>query len=372
LAKKIAIVHHTLASLGGGERVAASLIEALNKSGVVPDVYTTSPVKLSYLQDFYGKEIKCKLHAIMPFAVRLFGIYHRLIASLNSFTLTGYDAVVNTTGIYTPLFFKSVIKRYLLYVYSPIVPTQPFAVKQYSKYERSLFWKIYFQPYQNIIKSSIKNLGDTELIAVSDFTKWRIKKYWNKPSVTIYPPVDIETFSQVFEKTDRDGVISIGRFSPEKNHVLQLEIAKQLPNLTFRICGSAKTPYYWRWYQHVKAKAEELDLKNVEFYPNIPFKKLIELIGESKFFLHSMFYEDFGLTTCEAVAGGCIPCVHNSGGQKEVVPYKFLRFNNVKEAVKILSGSYPSSLREDLFKHIQQFREENFQNQMLKVILGEA
>jgi len=365
---KVAIVHHTLSSLGGGERVGVSTIEALNKVEVVPDVYTTSPIELRYLHDFYGKKVECKLHAVTPFTVRLFGIYQRLLASFNSFRLAGYDVVVNTTGIYTPLFLKSLVKRYILYVYNPLVPLQPFAVKENLKYQKSLFWKVYFQPYQNLIKRSLSKLGDTELLAVSDFTKWRIEKFWNKQSTTVYPPVDVETFSQVFYNRDRDGVISIGRFTPEKNHLLQLEIAKRLPNLTFRICGSAKTPYYKRWYHRVKAKAEEMDLKNVEFHPNTPFKKLVELIGESKFFIHTLFWEDFGLTTCEAIAGGCIPCVHNSGGQKEVVPYRFLRFNDVKEATKILSGRYPETLTEDLFNHIQQFREENFQKQMLDVI----
>ena len=373
---KIAICHHTLTSLGGGERVGVSLIDALNKTGIVPDVYTTSPIDLTYLQNFYGKKIECKLHTIMPFAVRLFGIYQRLVASMHSFRLIGYDVVVNTTGIYVPIFLKSFIKRYIIYIYNPLVPIYPFAVKGHLKYERSLFWKLYFQPYQNIIRTSIKRLGNNELLAVSNFTKWRIEKYWNKQSTTVYPPVDIETFSQIFGNTDRDGVISIARFTPEKNHILQLEIAKQLPDLTFRICGSAKTPYYWHWFQHVKAEAEKMNLSNVEFYPTVLFNKLIELVGKSKYFLHTMFNEDFGLTTAETIAGGCLPVVHNSGGQREVVPYRRLRFDNVEEAVKIIVKADKMSkgelgiLRSKLFTHIQQFDESNFKKNMLRVIFN--
>jgi glycosyltransferase involved in cell wall biosynthesis len=369
---RIAIIHHTLNSLGGGERVGVSLIKTLNEVGVVPDVYTSSPIELSYLKEFYGKKIDCRIYPIMPFPVRVFGIYQRFLASFNSFTLTHYNIVINTTGIYTPLFLKSLVKRYILYVYNPLVPLQPFKIKENLKYQRSLFWRIYFEPYQALIKHSISKLEDTELLAVSNFTKWRIEKYWNKPSKTVYPPVDVKTFSQAFGNKQREGVISIGRFTPEKNHLLQLEIARHLPNLIFRLCGSAKTPYYQRWYRHVKAKAEELDLQNVEFYPNISFEKLVELIGESKYFLHTMFHEDFGLTTCEAIAGGCIPCVHNSGGQKEVVPSDFLRFNDLKEAIKILDNSYSDHLKQILYKHIWQFREECFQQQMLEVISNDS
>ena len=370
--KKIAITHHTLSSLGGGERVGVSLIEVLNKVGVVPDVYTTSPVKLSYLQQFYGKEIKCNVKSILPMSVRLFGIYQRIVASFKSFSLKGYDVVINTTGIYTPLFWKSLIKRYLLYVYNPLVALH-LSVSEKLKYERSLFWKLYYKPYQGLIRHSIHKLGDTEILSVSNFTKWRVWKYWNKQSKTVYPPVDIGNFSSTFDNNNREGVISIARFTPEKNHLLQLEIAKKLPNLTFRICGSAKTPYYWRWYQHIKAKAEELNLKNVEFCPNIPFKSLISLIGKSRYFLHTMFHEDFGLTTAEAIAGGCIPVVHNSGGQKEVVPIRDLRFNNINEAVSIirsLSHQECSRYKESLYSHIQQFSEEVFQQKMLKVIFA--
>jgi glycosyltransferase involved in cell wall biosynthesis len=370
LEKKVAIIHHTLSSLGGGERVGASTVEALNRVGLVPDVYTTSPLNISYLQNFYGKQIKFKLHPLTPFNVRLLGIYQRLLPSFYSFTLSRYDVVVNTSGIYTPLFLKNLIKQYILYVYNPLVPLQILNIRENLKYQRSLFWKLYFQPYQALIRHSLQKLGDTVLLAVSNFTQLRIRHYWNRESTTVYPPVDINTFSQVYNNTDREGVISIGRFTPEKNHLLQLEIAKQTPDTTFRICGSAKTPYYWRWFSHVKAEAEEMDLQNVEFYPNIPFQKLVKLIGESKFFIHTLENEDFGLTTCEAIAGGCIPCVHNSGGQKEVVPYPRLRFNTVNQAVRILNRQFDDSLREALFKHIWQYREERFQKQMLDVILN--
>jgi glycosyltransferase involved in cell wall biosynthesis len=370
---RIAICHHTLSSLGGGERVGVSLISALNKEGIVPDVYTTQPIELSYLKQFYGKNVKYRSYSILPLKLRAFGIYQRLMASFTSFALSKYDVVVNTTGIYTPLLFKNLIKRYLLYVYNPLVPLNPQAIKENLKYFTSTFWKTYFQPYQSIIKMSIAKLNNTELLAVSNFTRYRIKKYWNKSAVTIYPPVDIKRFSVVFSNKDRDGFISIARFTPEKNHLWQLNIAKNLKNLTFRICGSANSPYYKRWFRKVKAKAESMDLKNVEFYPNISFKRLIKLIGQSKFFIHTMVNEDFGLTTCEAIAGGCIPIVHDSGGQREVVPIEELRFKTVGEACKIIAKMNKEArqeLRKHLFSHIKRFSEENFKKNMLKVILN--
>jgi glycosyltransferase involved in cell wall biosynthesis len=197
----------------------------------------------------------------------------------------------------------------------------------------------------------------------------RVKYLWGYDSKIVYPPVDIEKFSVVRDNRDRDGVITIGRFTPEKNHLLQLEIAKQLPNLTFRLVGSANTPYYQRWFNVVKSRVEMYDLKNVELYTNVSFKKLVELIGSSKYFIHSMFNEDFGLTTCEAIGGGCIPVVHNSGGQIEIVPFKELRWKTVSEAIKIIRNIRNHSFYLDkLWRHIQNFSCESFMNNMVQVI----
>jgi glycosyltransferase involved in cell wall biosynthesis len=373
----IAVCHHTLMAMGGGERVGATLIEALNDIGIIPDVYSVSPVKQKYLQDFYGKNLKYRMHFLSRFTLPILGIYQKLLTSFTAFRLTGFDVVINTTGVYTPMFFRRLLKRYILYVYNPValmkehkeVP-KPLSV---AKYDRNLFWKAYFLPYRLLLRHSVKNL-DAELIAVSKFTQYRLKRWAGLESNVVYPPVDIKLFSRVFGNTDRDGVISIGRFTPEKEHLTQLSIASKLPDITFRICGSAKTPYYLQWFKYLKAKAEEMELKNVEFYPNIPIDNLLKLIGTSKVFIHTMEYEDFGLTTCESIAGGCVPCVIDSGGQKEIVPTDNLRFQNVNEAVKIIKRIVnlrkPDFIRikNRLFEHVKQFDEVFFKDNMFKVI----
>jgi glycosyltransferase involved in cell wall biosynthesis len=87
-----------------------------------------------------------------------------------------------------------------------------------------------------------------------------------------------------------------------------------------------------------------------------------------------MLYEDFGLTTCEAIAGGCIPVVVNSGGQKEIVTLDDLRFNSVEEATRIIKriDAMPRSelegLRKKLFDYVKQFDEANFKRNMLNAI----
>ena len=66
---------------------------------------------------------------------------------------------------------------------------------------------------------------------------------------------------------------------------------------------------------------------NVFIHPNLPFKDLKKMYGQSSIYWHAAGYgetdptkmEHFGITTVEAMAGGCVPIVINLGGQKEIV-----------------------------------------------------
>ncbi|MGB9614937.1 MAG: glycosyltransferase [Fervidobacterium sp.] len=325
---KIAVLHNSFDAMGGAERVTATLIEALNDVGICPAVHTIAPIPEDYLCSFYCKKLHYKLAATFPLKINTLNIYQKVLTNLLSFKLAKYDVVINMS---MPTPFDGIFKRHILYIHNPIflMKTKKYANKPFSssKYEKSLFWKLYYTPYNLILQHAIRNVK-AELLANSYFTKWRLKKYAGLQSKVVYPPVDIDAFSPVFGNTDRNGVISIGRFSPEKRQLKQLEIAKCLPETTFRICGSVVMPYNWQWFQYIKSKVEEMELKNVELHPNPPFKKLVKLIGESKIFIHTMLYEDFGLTTCEAIAGGCIPCVINSGGQKELYHSKIFDFTH--------------------------------------------
>lgn len=366
--KAVALIHYDLSSKGGGERVCVSIIEALNKEGIVPSLYTTDTSYVSTLGKYYGKSISCNPHAIFPYNAKTLGIYKTHFSGFISTRLSKYDVVINT-GSYLPISLGFLIKKYFTFIYCP---RPHFDIDE--KYRANILWKLYAYPVLAFKKRSLSKIGDDVMLAISDFTKIRIKHYWGKASTTVYPPVDVDKFKITSGVMQRDGVISIARFSPEKNHRIQLEIAKNLPELTFRLCGTANTSMFKRVLNESRAHAEELGLKNVEFYPNLPFNKLTELIGESKYFLHTMINEDFGLTPCEAILGGCLPIVHNSGGMREVIPYRELRFNDVDEAVrrfKAVSASDTRNLLLNLQAHVKEnFSEEAFQKRIIKILLS--
>jgi glycosyltransferase involved in cell wall biosynthesis len=361
---KVALVYFALSSMGGIERLGASTIEALNGKGITPDlIVPTNSTRLGF-ERYMGKKIRARLRPILPLEIRAFGIYQKYLLALLSQRFSDYDIVFNSTGVYAHAPFFQQRARYFLYVHNPLI-VRP----DIEKYEKGL-WKLYWKPFEYAVGNSIKKMGNVKILCNSNYTSVRVKWYWNKDSETVYPPVSIGDFN-LGDTEPREGVVSIGRFSPEKDHLSQLYIAQRLPGLTFRICGSASTPYYKHWYDMLRTKAKELNLENVEFYPDIPFKELVRLVNRSKYFIHTMKHEDFGITTCEAIAGGCIPVVHDSGGQREIVPFGNLRFDGVDSAVRILRSlgeADTEPLRSALTNHIKQFDEAIYQKKVLEIM----
>jgi glycosyltransferase involved in cell wall biosynthesis len=361
---RVALVHHTLLSMGGGERVCASIIEALNRLGNTPDLLTIEGADPK-LDRIYGKNIRYGLKPLLRFRIGVLGIYQRLVLSMaTSFAAKNYDTVINTTGVFTPFPVKH--RRYFSVIYNPNIALHLFGE---GKYSTSLLWRLYYEPYRLLVQRSLGFLRSSKVISISEYTAKRLQKL-GIHSVVIPGPLDTREFKPLFENKKRDGVITIGRFTPEKRHLDQLTLARSLPDIRFRICGSANTPYYQHWFQQIYDRGSKIE--NVEFYPNTSLQELKNLIGRSKIFLHTNFFEDLGLTTLEATAGGCIPIVPDSGGNQETVPIRQLRYRTLEEAKSLVrirhDGRNSEFLRERLLQYVSRFDESVFQDDILSYV----
>jgi hypothetical protein len=79
------------------------------------------------------------------------------------------------------------------------------------------------------------------------------------------------------------------------------------------------------------------------------------------------------MTTVEAIAHGALPLVHNSGGQREIVPLADLRFEDheiFEKLDRILSmpNAEQNQVRLKLTRHIQQFGEAVSVGQLLSYL----
>lgn len=379
--KKIAVVMQHFKVHGGIETCTYSLIEALNNIDIKPTVYGRvnypgeEKTMREEIANRFGKTLNFDFKTILcdrinaPLLNR-----HKQDASfyhaLTFLTKKRYDFIYDFT---LPLPFFTNKSRYLQY-WNLTEPVNVFDIpRRFHSFIPEFFYHSPRKILQYIRNKKFHN--DEYIVALnSKYTAELAERFLDKKIQVIYPPVNVKLFWSS-KSTNREGVITWGRFAEYKKQLEQVEIAKLMNEagyeMKFRICGGTESsPEY---YQKVKKYVIDNKISNVELYPNISVFEFKRLLESSMFYLHNMRGEPFGITTAEAIAGGCIPIVHDSGGQKEIVPFKELRFEDKFDAVRImvsiLNDREKEIYRRKLQNHVKQFDEKIFQQKLLAYII---
>ena len=143
---------------------------------------------------------------------------------------------------------------------------------------------------------------------------------------------------------------------------------RELPNYELYLVGFKNDESYFNKCQKV---IDTLWLTNVHLVPDAGEEERDKLLASSTFFIHSLRSEPFGITTVQGIAAGCIPIVHNSGGQIEIVEDEMLRYNNeaeIPEKINQLKGKDLLAIRKKLQLHIKQYDAVSFRRQFKKIL----
>jgi len=169
--------------------------------------------------------------------------------------------------------------------------------------------------------------------ANSEYTQKWIRKYWDRSSEVLYPPIDVEAFAPGDKKNQ---IISVGRYfsgSHNKKHMVMIRAFKEmvdsgLSGWKLILVGSTTPGLVHEEYLYRLEK--EAQGYPISILKDIPFIELVGLYGESSIYWHASGYgedeerepikfEHFGITTVEGMASGCVPVVIGSGGQPEII-----------------------------------------------------
>ncbi len=248
---------------------------------------------------------------------------------------------------------------------------------------------IHFQmPFTN---TSAKNLwGRFKLsswdlgVCNSKFTQNIIDQGWPIKTTVIYPPVDVNKIKPLEKK---NFILSVGRFTSftkSKKHedmikaFIKMYQSEKIKGWSLHLAGSVEGNK--NYIDELKKISKNFP---VIFYPNLSFKDLMQLYGESSIYWHAMGFgetdpqkmEHFGIATVEAMAAGCVPVVINAGGQKEIVidgknGFLWDGVDNLIE--KTVSLIQDEKLRKELAQNAilqsQEFSKEKFQQTIQKLI----
>lgn len=144
-------------------------------------------------------------------------------------------------------------------------------------------------------------------IAISTEIQERIKTYYQRDSVVIFPPVETERFRPVAENEVEDYFLIVSRLIPYKRIDLAVEAATRL-NLPLKIGGKGRD----------MERLREIAGPSVEFLGFVPDEELPGLMARCKAFIFPGL-EDFGITPVQAQAAGRPVIAYRGGGALDTV-----------------------------------------------------
>ena len=378
--KKLALIVESIDFPGGGKRVALAFAKTLKKHYTI-DLYTFRKINWDLIKKitpaFYIKPdnefIISKFFGELDLKLPLFFAYKLLIKNwkISRMKLRDkYDLIINANG--DMLMFPGDI-IYIFY-------TTLFLDKEIEKYRR-FPWNLYIKPYSLIrdkmFKEYKKSIRHSRIVTLSKYSQSLIQKHFGMSSIIIYPPIDLR---QIEEAVKNDScsekekqVISIGRFSPEKELETALYVAKHMPDVRFVLAGgiySRKSRNYYKKLIRIKKK---LGLDNVKFLTNITDSEKINLLKQSSVYLSTRKNEHFGISIVEAMAAYNIPVVYKDGGQwSDIVEYgKYgYGFQNYEEAANAIYEALERdcSYRKIIAESTKRFSFEKFSQDVYDLI----
>lgn len=305
---KIAIVHDYLIDFGGAERV---LLE-LHK------IYPTAPIyvlidrrkKLGHFEDkFNDAKIIQTGFGKIPFAEKLISPLRFLIPLLwKSVNLREYDLIISSASwAITKGFEKKPGAKEICYCHTP-----PRYIYGYDTSRRftGIFGnlvKIYGKLVNNYMKKYDQNRAQNVdyFLANSKEIAGRIKEFYGRESVVVYPPVNV-----IQEKTTRkeNYYLTGGRLTAAKNFDLIIKAFNKL-KLPLLVYGDGPLS------MSLKVLAED----NVNFLGEVTDDEQRKLYSRAKGYVVAQKDEDFGITPVEAMGQGTPVIAYRGGGYLESV-----------------------------------------------------
>ena len=380
--KRVKLIHEDLNAGGGAERLAAASLETLKELDFSVDLVTfTKPnwnelertFGISKLRNFVNTVIKADINTLL-------GDSPNVQSDDNK-----YDIIMNAHGDILPSNILAADKqRVITYCHYPLVPELIHNLK-YDTVLRN-YLHMCDNKYTSLDKLRSKALAvynqminNSTVITNSVFSSKAVQLYYpHAQPIIIYPPVDIEFFSRVVNSDSRENrIVVLGRYNPDKNIELALEVAKVLKdtNIKFEmsIVGNLSKSYY-PYYNYLQKVVKKYGLSDmVELKTNVDIQDLLHVFSKSKVLFHPTIGEPFGMCVAEAMSAGLVPVVPSFGGNTEFVP-ESLRYNNSKEAAKIIMRSMNANLHQrlNLSNSVKKFGKKHFKDGLRNLLVSRA
>jgi glycosyltransferase involved in cell wall biosynthesis len=229
--------------------------------------------------------------------------------AIEQFDLSDYDLIISSSSAVAKGIKVNKNQLHICYCHSPMryawdLREQYLKDAGLTKGLKGFYAKSVLDKIQKWDLSNSENVD--YFIANSKHIAQRIKNTYNKDSVVIYPPVDVDFFS--LEETKEEYYLTASRMVAYKKTQLIVEAFNELPHLKLIVAGEGPE----------LEKLQKIAKSNIEFVGYVENKKLRSLMQKAKAFVFAA-EEDFGIIPVEAQACGTPVIALSKGGTLETV-----------------------------------------------------
>lgn len=318
---KIAIAHDWLNQMGGAENVLEQVVDLYPGAPVyttiygpdlMPDTYRRWPIKSTWLNRAPG--VHRHHQPYLP-------LYPPAVSSMD---FSGYDVILSNKSGFIHGLRHTARQLHICYCLAPTryvwdyegyarregfgrwlgVAISP-AIKKLQAWD---FQAAQPTPNGQMSASATKRVqGVDHFIAISKDIQARIKKYYGRDSIIIYPPVDTGRFRPAEGGPQGDYYLIVSRLIPYKRIDLAVQAFSRLKRRLI-VVGDGRD----------RMQLEQLAGPTVEFKGRLPWDDVVELMANCRAFLFPGF-EDFGIAPVEAQAAGRPVIAFAKGGALDTV-----------------------------------------------------
>lgn len=373
---KVALVHDYIKEYGGAEKVLLALHDIFPEALIYTSVYL--PAYLGpHKEKFKTLTIKTSLAQYIPFVSKLISPLRVLSPFLfRSMDLSSFDVIiVSQTGAYFPTMVKKGQAKLICYTHTP--PRYLYGYMTARAWKKHILVRLLAEIVNHILRmvdfKSSENVD--QFIANSEEVAARIKKFYRKDAVVVYPPVvdrslkpearrSIQSQTSRFQFPASSYYLTGGRFARAKGFDIIVK-AFNSNGLPLKIFGKGFAGY--------DEELRRLAKKNIEFVGEVNDEEKLALMHNAKAFIVASYDEDFGITPVESMSVGTPVIAYKSGGvQETVIDGKTGVFYEPNDAKSLMNAIHIFETMkfdpQECIAQAKKFSKESFEEKIKKIV----
>ncbi|MBP9986284.1 glycosyltransferase [Candidatus Saccharibacteria bacterium] len=366
-APKVVIVCDWLTIMGGAELVTLELQKLFPGSPIYTSVYDSSKLKQFNHLNVRTTKLQQTLPKFLRYKHQLWPTFRP--GAFKKLDLSEFDIIISASSAEAKAVRKTRPGQvHIAYIHTPI----RYYWSHYEEFKNEFNFGALTPFIRPFIPFFVKKMRKKDLdsipgvdafIANSTITQKRIKKYYNRSSQVVYPPVNVNRWAPQ-PKTRRDGYILWGRHVPYKRFDLAIAAANKA-GFKLTIVGTGPDT----------ERLKELAGPTVEFTGRISDEELVNRAHHAKAFLFPN-EEDFGIAAVEALAAGMPVIAYAKGGALDIVQDGETGVLFYKQTVDDLINAIKKSeemsfLPATMHRKSKRFDETLFDNKIRKIVADE-